>query len=299
MNIKQLRIVLEVAKCGSISKAAHNLYMSQPSASSTIQALEDELGYQLFYRANTGIALTELGEKFLAHAKRMLSEAEEIIKLKSAEHTYTLRLGMLGYAPAADAFLRLCETYSGCGNANLSCTNVSVEEGLRALANLQLDVVALLISPIAQRHFLQNVDNYNFGLRHITDVPLNINLRSGHPLLGGGSFNFDMLAEYPYADYEWMPGLTDVVNTIMDGRLKYKYCIAVDERDTRCRVVGLTDAYSIGCKTTNVQMQRYNIVSVPLDGVSAGLYCVFRKGESSNPEINCYIKLLCEQVANI
>ena len=112
MTIQQFRIVLEVAKTGSISRAASNLYLSQPNASNSIRALEKELGYTIFNRTNTGIIVTEQGQRFLTHARKLLSEVEQIEDVKNEAHVYRLHLGILSYAPTVEAFLRLCAEYA-------------------------------------------------------------------------------------------------------------------------------------------------------------------------------------------
>ena len=61
MNIKHLSYVVEICRCGSINKAAQNLYISQSSLSGSVKSLEEELHYQLFRRKNSGIELTEEG----------------------------------------------------------------------------------------------------------------------------------------------------------------------------------------------------------------------------------------------
>lgn len=48
MTIQQLQYVLEIARCGSASRAAKNLFLSQPNLSSAIKNLEQELGFPIF-----------------------------------------------------------------------------------------------------------------------------------------------------------------------------------------------------------------------------------------------------------
>ena len=89
MNIKHLSYVVEICRCGSINKAAQNLYISQSSLSSSVKSLEEELHYQLFRRKNSGIELTEEGKLFLESAKKILAEAEKIYRmLKMIEVTF-------------------------------------------------------------------------------------------------------------------------------------------------------------------------------------------------------------------
>ena len=76
MNFQQCRYVEVVARVGSFSQAAKELYMTQPNLSCSIKDLENELGVQLFTRSNTGARLTEDGHDFLKYAKRIIGELD-------------------------------------------------------------------------------------------------------------------------------------------------------------------------------------------------------------------------------
>ena len=62
-DLKQLRAFLEVAKVKSFSKAAENLFISQPAISRKISQLEEALNCQLFIRENNTVTLTPAGEE--------------------------------------------------------------------------------------------------------------------------------------------------------------------------------------------------------------------------------------------
>ena len=81
MNIQYLKYVVEVDKTGSINKAAKNLYMGQPNLSAAIKELEKELGISIFYRSKKGVFATKEGEKFLFHAKKIISQVNELKSL--------------------------------------------------------------------------------------------------------------------------------------------------------------------------------------------------------------------------
>lgn len=78
MNTKYLEYVIEINKCGSINKAAQNLFLSQPNLSNSIKNLEDELGFHVFVRTNSGVELTREGEFFIKSAKKVISEVNTI-----------------------------------------------------------------------------------------------------------------------------------------------------------------------------------------------------------------------------
>lgn len=78
MNIMHLKYAVEVAKTGSITGAAENLFMGQPNLSKAIRELEDSLGVTIFKRTSKGIVATQKGEEFLVYAKRILAQIDEL-----------------------------------------------------------------------------------------------------------------------------------------------------------------------------------------------------------------------------
>jgi DNA-binding transcriptional LysR family regulator len=75
MTLDQLRIFLEVAERGHVTRAAEALGMSQSAASSAISSLEASYQTKLFDRVGRGIQLTETGRKFLHEARAVLDRA--------------------------------------------------------------------------------------------------------------------------------------------------------------------------------------------------------------------------------
>ena len=76
MTLQQLRYVTAVADTGTISRAAQQFYISQPSLTNSIRELEQELGLTIFHRTNRGVALTPEGEEFLGYARQVLLQAQ-------------------------------------------------------------------------------------------------------------------------------------------------------------------------------------------------------------------------------
>ena len=77
MNILHMKYALEVAKCGSINKAAEVLLMNQPNLIRAIKELEASIGVQIFERSTKGMILTPEGEAFLSRADKILKQVDE------------------------------------------------------------------------------------------------------------------------------------------------------------------------------------------------------------------------------
>ena len=78
MDIRQLRYFVTIVDSGSLSKAADQLYITQPSLSLQMRALEKELKTSLLFRSPQGVRPTEVGRRLYHHALTMLSFIEKI-----------------------------------------------------------------------------------------------------------------------------------------------------------------------------------------------------------------------------
>ena len=79
MTIIQMNYFLAAAAAGSLTQAAEDLGVAQPTLSEQIRRLEQNLGVPLFTRARQGLTLTEAGQRFLPHAQRVASDYTEAL----------------------------------------------------------------------------------------------------------------------------------------------------------------------------------------------------------------------------
>ncbi|MCI8646862.1 MAG: LysR family transcriptional regulator [Firmicutes bacterium] len=90
-NLTALEYVVETAKYGSISKAAQNLFISQPHLSNQIKALESQLGVTLFIRSARGIHLTREGKIFVDDAQSILADIKSLQDKLQVNPMYAVR----------------------------------------------------------------------------------------------------------------------------------------------------------------------------------------------------------------
>ena len=74
LDSRQLLAFVTLARTGSFTQTARELHLSQPAISHSIKALEEEIRCRLLDRVSKSISLTQAGEQFLEHAKKILSE---------------------------------------------------------------------------------------------------------------------------------------------------------------------------------------------------------------------------------
>ena len=77
MELRQLRYFAAIAKHGTFSKAAEQVFVAQSALSHQLAQLEAELGTRLLHRSRRGVELTESGRVFLAHATAILRQVDD------------------------------------------------------------------------------------------------------------------------------------------------------------------------------------------------------------------------------
>ena len=105
MEVNQLRYFVKLSETLNFSKAAEELFITQPSLSAQINLLEEELGVKLFMRTTRKVELTEIGQQCLAPALAALhsmTDIENIAKEYIREDRSTLRIGILTILPHED-----------------------------------------------------------------------------------------------------------------------------------------------------------------------------------------------------
>lgn len=105
MDIQALEAFWQIAKTGSFNRAAERLFLTQPSVTARIQALEKELGQTLFERKPRGVRLTDAGRALLPHAERVLQDVKRARQAVLDLQTATGGTLMVGSALTTSAYL--------------------------------------------------------------------------------------------------------------------------------------------------------------------------------------------------
>ncbi len=142
-NLSAYHIFYAVANSGNISKAARELYISQPAISKSIQKLEDGLGCSLFVRSSRGVTLTEEGSLFYSYVKtafETLSQGEKKLHRSIELGIGYLKIGVSStlckyiLLPFLKEFIRLHPHIS----ISISCQ--STNETLKLLEENKIDI---------------------------------------------------------------------------------------------------------------------------------------------------------------
>ena len=157
VNLELYRVFYTVAKCGSLTRAADELFISQPAVSQAIKQLEGQLGVSLFNRTHRGMELSEQSEKqifpIVERALRELDEAENKLKEMNTTATGTIRISASDTIFSYALIDKIAEYHEKYPEVKLNLINCITTETLELLKNNRCDV-AFLNLPVDDKDFV-------------------------------------------------------------------------------------------------------------------------------------------------
>lgn len=184
MNTQYFRYALEVEKTGSITQAANNLFMSQPTLSKAIKDMEETVGFPIFKRTSKGVVPTHRGTEFLAHARKIASEVqkmEQALQRKDGSHQlFSLAIPRASYiAQAAADFLA---TFNQCGKMEIDVLEDNSMRVLDSVADGHF-VLGIIRCHVEDReYFVKNISEKDLQYESIWQGGYVALMREDHPL---------------------------------------------------------------------------------------------------------------------
>lgn len=210
MNLRTLRVFVEVVRQGGFSQAAEVVSLTQSSVSKAVRTLEDELGTPLLNRIGHKSELTAAGEiafrralVLLAERNDLIAEINELRDLKGG----TLRIG-LPPVGCGVLFAQMFATYrSRYPRVNIELIEHGSKKLRECLEAGEVDLAALLI-PIDE----------TFAYQQVRNEPLVAVLPGAHSLSRRQRINFSDLADSPFILFEEGFALNALIMAACDRR---------------------------------------------------------------------------------
>ena len=148
MTLQQLKYVVTVAEQGSISGAAKELFISQPSLTNAIKELEKEMQITIFHRTNKGIIVSGEGDVFLAYARQVLEQAdllkEKFLNVKKQSPRFSV--SCQHYSFAVNAFVDVIEAFDAVIEYDFTLRETQTYEIIEDVSRMKSEIGILYVS---------------------------------------------------------------------------------------------------------------------------------------------------------
>lgn len=301
MTLNQLRYVVTVAECSSITEAAGKLFLSQPSLTSAIRELEKEMGIHLFFRTNHGITVTVEGEEFLGYARQMLDQ-EKLIREKylgDSHGKYTFCVSTQHYSFAVEAFVGLLKNYDR-EEYEFHIRETRTYDIIEDVARLRSEVGVLYRNPFNEVILNRTFDEHGLEFHPLFRALPHVFLSRENPLAQRAYVTLDDLEPYPRLSYEQGEHNSFYFYEELQSTLPRRKDIVVTDRATLFNLLIGLNGYTICSGVINTRLNSENIVAVPLqinDCMEIG-YLTHRHMQTGRLAGE-YIHLLCQKAESL
>jgi DNA-binding transcriptional LysR family regulator len=292
MNIKQLRYVVAIANTGTFREASEQLYVSQPSMSIAVKDLENELGFKIFERLNTGVNLTVAGERFYEQAQSVLRnfdtfEAKYMSPATVQRHFSVASQHYDFLAPVAVEF----------SEKNPEIKNIRIYESttysiLTEVSDGTSDVGIAYLNNHNRLGITRMLDKLDLEFDELLTFKTHIYLKRSHPLAKKDFVTNDDLrtlnrVRFTQENEQFLYYSEDLVETFENTKI-----YNVTDRASLNGILERTDAYATGSGFID-QASVHNITVVPLeDGNTNTLIFIKKKGQSLSEVAKSYKRSL-------
>lgn len=176
MKLSQIEQVLEVARVGSISQAAENLYISQPKLSLSIKQLELDVGGDIFTRTRNGVTLTHFGRMFIGQARYIMAEVETMEKLCQAKNVRVpleLRIGSKGSFNLDDIFAEITRKYHE-NPVEIHWFDMDLDDQIEALKKEDIEIGLITVWEYRKRSYRQKILSKGLEYRRIAPARVGV-----------------------------------------------------------------------------------------------------------------------------
>ena len=263
MNIQQCRYVITIAKAGSFSEAAKQLFVTQPSLSTAMKDLETELGAQLFIRSKSGVSLTEEGTDFLVYANRILDQVDLLEHRYRTNFKKDFTITTQRYDFLSQPFLKVIESFKE-DYQNFHLVETTTQKNLESVRDFKSELGILYIDETNRRVLERYLQQEELQFEALGEFTTRIFLRKNHPLANKTSIKRADLLAYPQVRFSQENQTAPDFNEDPIEADDSQPVIFTNDRGTLMNLLCESDAYASGLGIVNGFVSQH-IVLKPLE----------------------------------
>lgn len=197
MNILHMKYAVEVAKVGSLNKAAETLLIAQPNISRSIKELEADLGITIFDRTSKGMFLTPEGENFIGYAKNILKQIEQVedIYKNGAVKKQKFSISVPRACYISEAFAQFSKSLSF-DPAEIFYKETNSQRTINNILNHDYKLGIIRYAENYDKYFKTMLEEKGLSYEMVTEFSYSLIMSADCPLAELDEITFDDLTDY-------------------------------------------------------------------------------------------------------
>lgn len=306
MKNEQLRNFIKVVDCGSINKAAEQLYISQPSLSRSIHSLEEEMGKELVVRSNRGVTLTPVGRLLYYYGRSILEQFEVIEKIKNlSEETIYSKL-----AVSVDSiFLRddlILQFYNRIKSADteIKIIETTAEEVLNNVSDMTSEIGIVILNDYQLTVFKKMTELKDIDMTILGTGPLYVHISEKSPLAKDDYIDARELINntYIHLPFDFFSNLNYSLTIGDNTQLSsFHKTITMSNYHAVINIINHTEAFMLGNKWQVEELKYSRIKSMQFKNcnIKKSFVIIKRKREILSDAAKIFLDIINENYADM
>ncbi|MBQ5470850.1 MAG: LysR family transcriptional regulator [Treponema sp.] len=264
MTLQQIKYVIGIAETGSFNKAADKLYVSQPSLTSTIHDLEDELGILIFNRTGRGVTLTNDGTEFISAARQLYHNYQNLIEKYGEGGNIKKKFGVSTqhYSFAVKSFVEMVKDFNT-EEYEFAIRETKTQEVIDDVASLKSEVGILYLSDFNRKPIASLLKAKDLEFHHIIDCKAYVYIWKGNPLAAKKEITFSDLKDYPCLSFEQGDGASFYLAEEILSTEEYNRTIKANDRATMLNLMIGLNGYTLCSGIICEELNGSDYIAVP------------------------------------
>lgn len=246
MTLSQLKYVITVAEERSMNEAAKKLFISQPSLSSAIKDIEEEIGVNVFKRSNKGVIVTPQGEEFIGYARQVVDQYMLIETKYIEKENIKKRFGVSTqhYTFAVNAFVEMVKQF-GMEEYEFAIRETKTYEVIEDVKNFKSEIGILYLNDFNKKVLNKLFSEYGLEFHPILDCHIYVYMWKGHPLAEQEEITLEELEDYPCLAFEQGNNNSFYFAEEVLSTYHYKQLIKANDRATLLNLMVGLNGYTL------------------------------------------------------
>lgn len=265
MTLQQLRYIVTIVNCGSISEAAKQLYITQPSLSNAVKELELEYGISIFNRTSKGISLSSDGTEFLSYARQILEQTDlmEQHYLNKKPLKRICSISTQHYAFAVNAFVNLVSRQEH-EEYEFTLREARTYEIIEDVKNFRSELGILYLNDFNEKVLRKLFKESGLKFHPLFEASPHVFISSSHPLSSREFVAMSDLETFPFLAFEQGEKNSFYFSEEILSTVPRKKIIYVSDRATLFNLLIGLNGYTICSGILNSNLNGDNIIAIPL-----------------------------------
>jgi len=296
MDWNVLRYIVEIAQTGSMSRAAANLYVSQPTLSAQLSAFERQIGHKLFTRSTHGVQLTAEGAVVYAHALSVARQCNVIEhRLFEDINANKVMVASFGSDIINVIFFEICRRFSE-PNYEFSLLESGTEETIGRVRDRDVDLGIVMYSDGQEKRLRSLLTSEGLELEELFTGSMQVRVSENSALADRERIAPRDLAEmFHVRDERMARGAFSFDQELEQMGVPREKTIMTSGHKALHDALEALPAYSIG-PTWSCRERIGRLRRIPFDGPQVRMHCgaLRRRGELLKEELQLFVGMLTD-----